>query len=109
MDYKEVLKQRLRDRHEAVAHGNRLKHAFSPITCATVGGHKLLVSFDRFTRTYHVGMDNWLSDEVHHCADDAVKALQELVDQNLGWADQGPIPMELVKNMRLMEKTNNDD
>ena len=82
-----------------------LKHAFNPVEYCLLDGRKLLVSFDRLTRTYHVGVDGWLSDEIHHCADDAIKSLEKMVEQSFGYFHQY-VPEDFKRKMKMMEETN---
>ena len=81
-----------------------LKHAFNPVEYCLLDGRKLLVSFDRLTRAYHVGVDGWLSDETHYCADDAIKSLERIVDTYFGWGQQ--VPKDFKLKMQMMEETN---
>jgi hypothetical protein len=107
MNFKDLKAQMYARREQARVEARKkheLKHAFSPVECCTLDGRKLLVSFDRFTRTYHVGIDGWVSDETHLCADDAIKALQDLVDMN--FVQFSEVPEDFKCKMVMMEETN---
>lgn len=107
MNFKDMKAKMLAKREQDTADARKkyeLKHAFSPVECCTLDGRKLLVSFDRFTRAYHVGVDGWISDETHWCADDAIKALEEMVNTFFGWGQQ--VPKDFKLKMQMMEETN---
>ena len=107
MNFEEMKAKMFADRDQDRADARKkyeLKHAFSPIECCTLDGRKLTVSFDRFTRTYHVGLDGWIGDDTHWCADDAIKALQELVDMNFSPFKE--VPEHFKCKMIMMEETN---